>query len=849
MDLAVTSSQNTQDQKVSPMMVQWQTCKEQAGSAILLFRMGDFYEAFYEDAALLAKEADLTLTRRQGIPMSGVPHHSSEAYIDKLVSKGYRVAIAEQVESAKETKGLVKREIVRVVTPGTVITSSLLAENTNNFFASIIQVGALYGLAFLDLTTSEFRVIEFEHEQELLNEVCRLNPAEFLTSQKFANKHPLFFEEIRKNNQVLVNTHDDWHFEHQVTYNFLIQHFKVHSLDGFGLKGMVPGVHAAGALLQYLQSELSLPIEHITDIQPYTTSQYLSLDRMTLRHLELIDPLNHGSRKNTLLGVLDHSNTPMGARLLRQWIKQPLLSIPEIHQRQEAVQAFYDTPSLMQRIGAVLEQVRDLERLMMRISSGYATPRDLVALRFSMEPLPEIKTLLLTLASQSALLATEAQRIDFLPEMTRLIANALVDDPPVKITEGKIFRDGYHPELDELREISRDSKSWIARYQTQIRDETGLKSLKVGFNRMFGYYIEVSKGQAEKMPDSFQRRQTLVNAERFITPELKNYEAKVLNAEERISAIENELFQTLRQQIGQFSKQVLTTAQALARIDCLRSLGEAARTNQYIRPLVDDSAHLKIVDGRHPVIEAAHAGEKFIPNDTLLDGSDNRLLLITGPNMAGKSTYIRQVALITIMAQMGSFIPAKEAHVGLIDKVFTRIGASDDLSRGQSTFMVEMVETANILHNATSRSLVILDEIGRGTSTYDGISIAWSVAEHLLITEGKMAKTLFATHYWELTKLEEKIPGAVNYNVAVQENADNIIFLRKIIKGGTDKSYGIHVGRLAGLPPSVITRAKEILVHLEENANQKSVFEPSKPKRQPAKKKPISNAFQLTFFG
>lgn len=841
------SMNNELDQKISPMMTQWHTCKKQAGQALLLFRMGDFYEAFYEDAALLAKELELTLTSRQGIPMSGIPYHSVEPYIDKLVSKGYRIAIAEQVESAKEAKGLVKREIVRMVTPGTLINSSLLSERTNNFFASIGQVGTLYGLAFLDLTTAEFKVIEFDHQHELLNEIYRLRPAEFLTSQKFFDKHPDFFAEIRKNHDILINTQADWLFEHQVTYNFLIQHFQVHTLDGFGLKGMLPAIHAAGALLRYLQDEMTLPIQHITEIQPCNSSDFLSLDRMTLRHLELIDSLNEGNRKNTLLGVLDRTQTPMGARLMQQWVKQPLLSLSEIHRRQDAVQAFYDSPTYMQRIGEKLEHVRDLERLMMRICSGFASPRDLVALRFSMEPLPEIKTLLMNLADQAAIIAQEAHKIDFVPEMTRLIASALVEDPPIKITEGKIFRDGYHPELDELREISRDSKSWIARYQNQLREETGIKTLKVGFNRMFGYYIEVSKGQADKMPDTFQRRQTLVNGERFISPELKSYEAKVLNAEERIGAIENELFQSLRQEVAKFAKNVLTTSQALAKIDCLRALAEVARLHHYSRPLVDDSSVLTISEGRHPIIEIAHAGEKFISNDTLLDGERNQLLLITGPNMAGKSTYIRQVALITIMAQIGSFIPAKSGHIGLIDKVFTRIGASDDLSRGQSTFMVEMTETANILHNATSRSLVILDEIGRGTSTYDGISIAWSVAEYLLTAEGKKAKTLFATHYWELTKLEDKIPGAVNYNVAVQENAEEIIFLRKIIKGGTDKSYGIHVGRLAGLPQEVIARAKEILVHLEENSNQKNVFEPSKPKKRPPK--PKMNAYQLTFFG
>lgn len=594
---------------------------------------------------------------------------------------------------------------------------------------------------------------------------------------------------------------------------------------------MVAGINAAGALLNYIQESLCLPIDHITNIHTYSTSHYMSIDRSTMRHLELTESSHDGGRKNTLIGLLDRTHTPMGARLLRQWIKQPLMSVEDIVKRQDAVQTFHNAPWSIEQLGTLLESVRDMERLIMKISSGYASPRDLTALRCSFEPVQAIKTILQNISSQSILLFNEEKKLDSLPEMTTLIAKALVDEPPVRITDGGIFRDGFNKELDELRLISNDSKSWIANYQTELRERTGIKTIKVGFTRMFGYYIEVSKGQADRMPDTFQRRQTLANAERYITPELKDYEVKVLTAEDRIMAIENELFTALRLEISKYAKQVLSVAQALARIDCLRSFGEIARLNHYVRPLIDDSYTLNITDGRHPVIEGSNMGEKFIPNDTLLDGQNNRLLIITGPNMAGKSTYIRQVALITIMAQMGSYIPAKAAHIGVVDKVFSRIGASDDLSRGQSTFMVEMTETANILNNATSRSLVILDEIGRGTSTYDGISIAWAVAEHLLLTEGRFAKTLFATHYWELTKLETLFPGAVNYNVAVQESQDNIIFLRKIVRGGTDKSYGIHVGRLAGLPASVISRAKEILVHLEENANRKSAFEISRPEK------------------
>lgn len=830
-------------------MLQWHACKKAGGDAVLLFRMGDFYEAFYEDAVLISKELGLTLTRRQDIPMSGVPYHTSETYIDRLVGKGFRVAVAEQTEDPKKAKGLVKREIVRVVTPGTLINSSLLSDKKNNFFASLTRVGSLFGLAIVDLSTGDFRVAEFEQEQDVLNEIFALHPSEFLSSYKFQEKHSHLFADIRLAYDFLLNPIEDWHFEHQITHDFLLSHFKVHSLDGFGLRGMVPGINAAGALLSYMQNNLCLPIDHIREILPYSHSQYMTMDRSTQRNLELTESLQDGSRKNTLLGLLDATKTPMGARLLRQWIKQPLYSVDEIIRRQEAVQAFYQYYAASEKLRDLLDGVRDLERLMMKVVSGYATPRDLLALKISLEPIQSIKQLLQAIPAAPALLYENEQRLNPLPSVLALIAHAIVDDPPLRINEGGIFRDGYNQDLDELRIISRDSKSWIAKYQTNLREQTGIKTIKVGFNRMFGYYIEVSKGQADRMPDSFQRRQTLANAERFITPELKEYETKVLTAEERMIGIESELFEALRIEVSKYAAEVRQTAQALAQIDCLRSLGEIARLHSYMRPVVDHSNLLSIQEGRHPVIEAVHASEKFVPNDTFLDDQLSRLLLITGPNMAGKSTYIRQVALITIMAQIGSFVPAASAHIGLVDKVFTRIGASDDLSRGQSTFMVEMTETANILNNATSRSLVILDEIGRGTSTYDGISIAWSVAEHLLLAEGRMAKTLFATHYWELTKLEGLLPGAVNYNVAVHESADQIVFLRKIVKGGTDKSYGIHVGRLAGLPASVITRAKEILSHLEENANRKGIFEPARPKKPPARAKPPSNEIQLTFFG
>lgn len=844
----VASSEPLNPQNLSPMMAQWYACKQAAKEALLLFRMGDFYEAFYEDACIIAKHADLTLTKRHGIPMSGIPHHTIDGYIDKLVEKGFKIAIAEQTEDAKQAKGLVKREIVRVVTPGTLMNSALIAESSNNFFVSVAQVGSIFGISCLDLTTSEFFASEVESSQDLLNEICRIAPSEILTSRKFFERHGSFFIELKKVCQVTVTEIDDWRFEHQVTYNFLTGHFKVHNLDGFGLKGMITAINAAGALLQHLQESLCLNLEHITQMTACHNNAFMAIDRATERNLELTSSLLYRSKKNSLLGILDHTETPMGARLMRQLVKKPLLSAEEIYKRQDALAAFLGNKIAFNQLETHLKPIKDLERLMAKISSGFANPRDLIALKCSLTPLYNIKMLLLNHFSSSSLICEEALKIEHLPDVVALIERAVQDEPPARIIDGGTFRQGFSEELDALLFLAQDSKSWIANYQSKLREETGIKTLKVGFTRMFGYYIEVSKGAAEKMPNSFNRRQTLVNAERYITPELKDFEAKILTAEERIAKIEAELFSQLKAEIAKYASKVQQTARSLALIDALFGLAKAAELNQYIRPIVDNSLNLEIKDGRHPVIEAFNT-QSFVPNDTLLGDENNRLLLITGPNMAGKSTYIRQVALLTIMAQIGSFIPAKSAKIGIVDKVFTRIGANDDLARGQSTFMVEMTETANILNNATRKSLIILDEIGRGTSTYDGISIAWSIAEHLLTDEKLQAKTLFATHYFELTKLEEKIKGAVNYHVAVNECNDEILFLHKIVRGGTDKSYGIQVARLAGLPIASIKRAKEILEHLEENANRKGLFEPPAQRRvQPTKPKTVTNNMQLTLF-
>ncbi|MCH9627467.1 MAG: DNA mismatch repair protein MutS [Chlamydiales bacterium] len=777
------------------MMEQWRSCKERASDAVLLFRMGDFYEAFYDDAEILADVLDLTLTKRQGTPMAGVPWHTCENYVDRLVNKGYRVAIAEQTEDPKQAKGLVKREIVRFITPGTVVN---LPDTANNFIAAIAQVGALYGLAFLDLTTASFQVVEFEDLKELLNELYRLNPSEILTLDTFQKKHHSFFNEL---SHAVISTGAPWQFEHKTAYAYLTDHFQVHQLDGFGLKGMVAAINAAGGLLSYIRDDLSLPITHIREIKPFSASESVGLDRVSQKNLELTEALHDGSRKCTLMGVLDHTYTPMGRRLLREWIKRPLLDVTAIQERLDAVEAFYYAPQQLAQLRQQLKPVRDLERLMMRIVAGYATPRDLLALAVSLEQIAPIQETLKERASEAL--------VD-LPELYLELKKALVEEPPLRITEGKIFRDGYHAELDEHRELTKGGREWLARYQTLIKEETGIKNLKVSFNKVFGYYIEVSKGQAHLMPDTFQRRQTLVNSERFISPILKEYETKVLSAEERIHTLEQALFQQLRDKAASYEKDVFACARALARLDVLASLALVAKRENYCRPVVDTSDTLHLEEGRHPVVEALNK-ETFIPNETTLDHRE-RLMLITGPNMAGKSTYIRQVALIVIMAQMGSFVPCTKAHIGVIDKIFTRIGASDDLSRGQSTFMVEMSETANILNNVSARSLVILDEIGRGTSTYDGVAIAWSVAEYLLKAH---AKTLFATHYWELTELEESFEGAVNYHATVLEERDEIVFMHRIARGGTDRSYGIHVARLAGLPPSVIGRAQTILKKLE----------------------------------
>ena len=798
--------------KQSPMMLQWYECKKKAKDALLLFRLGDFYEAFYEDAEILSEAVDVTLTKRQEVPMSGVPAHAAEGYIQKLVEKGFLVAIAEQVEDPKETKGIVRREVVRTVSPGTLM--SALSDQENNFFASLSCLNKTFALALLDLSTGEFRVMEGENFDVVQDELFRRRPSELLIAKKDFSRLKSVLEEFVKQLPLRITQREDWHFDPEAALQTLTRHFQTHSLDGFGLQGMMGATLAAGVLLSYVGEELAFPIGHIKQLQKDEPLAYLAIDKATQNNLELLSPMKGGSKAFTLLKLINHTKTPMGARLFKNWLARPLIDCDEIIARHEKVEALQDHLSLIDH----LKPIRDLERLMTRINSGTATPRDLVAFKVSLQALPSLKEAL-------KVLTVSLPPFPDVYSIAERIDQVIVDEPPSKIGEGKIIKEGIDPQLDEIHSLKENSQEWITNYQGELRELTGIKTLKIIFSKAFGYCIEVSRGQADKMPETFERRQTLVNNERFISPELKSYEEKILHAEEKIKTLEARIYHALRRELCTHTETIQTLSLSIATLDALLSLAFAAKKYNFVRPTIDTGSALHIEVGRHPVIEASLQGETFIPNDTHLD-QENQLILITGPNMAGKSTYIRQVALITIMAQMGSFVPAKKAHIGIVDKVFSRIGASDDLSRGQSTFMLEMTETANILNNATSRSLVILDEIGRGTSTFDGISIAWAVAEHLL---DKGCKTLFATHYWELTELEESHPTASNVHVAVQENADSIIFLRKIVSGSTDKSYGIHVARLAGLPGAVLKRAHEVLHKLEEtNLNTP----PPKPQEQ-----------------
>ncbi len=815
----------TDTKKVTPMMAQWEECKKKAGSALLFFRMGDFYEAFYEDAEIICRELGLTLTKRQEIPMGGVPAGSVEGHLDKLLSKGYRIAVAEQTEDPATAKGLVRREVTRILSPGSLLDSALIKDEDLNLFVSISQVGKTFGIAFLDRSCSHFQTTELASFDEVETEVLKSSPKEVLISESLWRKHKETFSLWKERHNLLIHTYDDWRFEQPESFERLRKHFSVYTLDGFGLQGKNGSIEASGGLLAYFHDELAEPLRSIKKLSYYDPNGFLTIDKATETHLELF------GHKHSLFALLDKTETPMGRRLLKEWLKRPLQDLVQIEDRQKSVEILLEKPSALLEIPKKLEKVRDIERLVVKVATGMANPRDLSALAHSLKAIPPLKAHLEALDLRPSLLSTAHHFLSPLEEAADRILTTLSDPPPAKLQDGHVIRPGVNEELDNYRSLGENAQEHLANYQTKLREQTGIKTLKLGFNRMFGYYIEVSRGQSDKVPDSFSRRQTLANGERFVTPELKEFETKVFASEEKVRQLEKDLYFQLVSSLNPFLDLLFANGKWMATIDTLTSLALVAYHGHYIKPLVDDSSTLSIKRGRHPVVETLQ--QHFIPNDTLLDGDSNQMKLITGPNMAGKSTYIRQVALMVVLAQMGSFVPAESAHVGLVDRLFSRIGANDDLGRGQSTFMVEMAETAYILHHATEKSLVVLDEIGRGTSTFDGISIAWAVAEYLLTEKGKRAKTLFATHYFELTDLEKQFPHVKNYHSAVEESGGNIKFLRKIVPGAADRSYGIHVAKLAGLPPSVITSAFETLKKLEGNeqhlSNERKQRPPTKP--------------------
>ena len=791
----------------TPMMQQYQSIRRTLPpDTLLLFRLGDFYELFFEDAKVASDILNVALTKRNGIPMCGVPYHAAEGYVGKLIKAGRRIAICDQLSDPQPGR-IVDRQVTQIISPGTVSNIELLEARQNNFLAAVNRVNEKYGLALLDVSTGDFRVSELASLSAALDELSRFAPAEVIAPDSI---------DLRKIRN--ASPYDGYTFEPEHATYLLREQFRVQSLDGFGCNGMLAAIGAAGAIIHYLKHQLRRSTSHIRSLGVFLSDEFVALDTATQRNLELIASQGSGE-ETSLLSAVDRTVTPMGGRMLRQWILKPLRNVAQIRRRQSLIQELLDQSFLLNACRRTMQGIRDVERTLGRLSQGSGNARDLASVKGSLEAFPDVFDHLLAL--ESATLGGGEERLGWelrtqihpLPELKELLDRALVDEPPALLKEGGIFRTGYHTGLDELRSGSASGKEWIAALQQREIERTGIKSLKVRFNSVFGYFIEVTKANLDAVPMDYTRKQTTVGGERFITPELKGMEAKILGADERSKALEYELFLDLKERTLHYLPQLQETARAIATLDAVASLAETARLFGYCRPVLIDELRISVQDGRHPVLDQSLKEEKFVPNDCFLDGDENRLLLITGPNMAGKSTFIRQVALIVLLAQIGSFVPARAAEIGIVDRIFTRVGASDDLSRGQSTFMVEMNETANIVNNATAASLIILDEIGRGTSTFDGLSIAWSVAEHLhdLIR----ARTLFATHYHEMTELEMICPGVKNYNVAVREWNDQIIFLRKIQRGAADKSYGIQVARLAGLPIAVVERAKEILANLE----------------------------------
>lgn len=803
----------------TPMMQHYLKTHEEYKDCILFYRLGDFYEMFFDDAKVVSKELELTLTGKscgaeERAPMCGIPYHAAETYLTRLVKKGYKVAICEQVEDPKLAKGMVKREVTRVVTPGTTLNAQALDETKNNYIMCIAYIGDHYGISSADITTGDYYVTEVDSERKLLDEVNKYQPTEIICNEAFYISG-IDIDDMKNRMGIVIYSLDAWYFSDETAQMTLKDHFKVRDLEGLGLADYDSGVVAAGALLKYLYETQKTTLSNLVAIHPYTTGKFMIIDSSTRRNLELVETLREKQKRGSLLWVLDKTRTAMGARTLRSFVEQPLIERTEIEERYDAIDEFNTNAITREEIREYLNPVYDLERLITRVTYQTANPRDLIAFRNSIHMLPPIKTLMSDF--QSPLLKRLYEQLDTLDELYELIERSITEEPPLTLHDGGILKEGYNEEVDRLRKAKTDGKSWLADLEAKEREKTGIKNLKIKYNKVFGYYLEVTNSFKDLVPDYFTRKQTLANAERFITPELKELEDVILGAEDKLIVLEYELFREVRQKVADEVVRIQKTAKAVAQIDVFTSLATVAEQNNYCRPKLNEKGLIDIKDGRHPVVERMIQNEMFVANDTYLDNGSNRVSIITGPNMAGKSTYMRQSALIVLMAQIGSFVPAKSAKIGIVDRIFTRVGASDDLASGQSTFMVEMSEVANILRNATSNSLLILDEIGRGTSTFDGLSIAWAVVEHISNPRLLGAKTLFATHYHELTELEGKLNSVNNYCIAVKEKGDDIVFLRKIVKGGADKSYGIQVAKLAGVPDNVIERAKEIVEELSNN--------------------------------
>ena len=840
--------------ELTPMMKQYMQTKEEYKDCILFYRLGDFYEMFFDDALTASKELEITLTGKncgleERAPMCGIPYHAVDSYLNRLVSKGYKVAICEQVEDPKTAKGIVKREVIRVVTPGTNLDTQGLDETKNNYIMCIVYMADRYGLSIADVTTGEYLVTELDSQTKLLDELYKFMPSEIVCNEAFYMSG-MDLDDLKNRLHMAIYSLEAWYFDDALCRETLQEHFKVASLEGIGLSDCECGMIASGALLKYLEETQKNSLSHMSRLTRYATGNYMVLDSATRRNLELVETLREKQKRGSLLWVLDKTKTAMGARTLRKYVEQPLIDKESIVKRLDAVAELKDNAICREEIREYLNPVYDLERLVGKITYQSANPRDLIAFQSSLSMLPSVKYILKDM--ESDLLREIYEELDPLEELCDLVGRAIQEEPPLAMKEGGIIKDGYNDEVDRLRKAKSEGKNWLADLETREREKTGIKNLRIRYNKVFGYYLEVTNSFKELVPDYYTRKQTLANAERYIIPELKELEDTILGAEDKLCALEYELYCEVRNTIAAELTRIQRTAKAVAKLDVIASLALVAERNNYVRPKINEKGVIDIRDGRHPVVEKMIPNDMFIANDTYLDDKKQRISIITGPNMAGKSTYMRQAALIVLMAQLGSFVPASSANIGLVDRIFTRVGASDDLASGQSTFMVEMNEVANILRNATSKSLLILDEIGRGTSTFDGLSIAWAVVEYISNSKLLGAKTLFATHYHELTELEGKISNVNNYCIAVKEKGDDIVFLRKIVKGGADKSYGIQVAKLAGVPDPVIIRAKEIveeLVTADITGKVKDIaVQGSETKKKPQKKLDEVDLTQFSLF-